>query len=425
MGITKLLTPGIRLKRWLLLFGLSLTILVLLIILKARSQLLYILTNLSSSAAPLTESLGGPMIVIALEIMLGFFSIALMIWSYRRLKSAVTAAIPETSNLVERIYKNTVLGDKPVVVVLGGGSGRFTLLQGLKEYTQNIVAIVSMSDSGGSTGLLRSQLGVLPPGDVRQSLVALSNSSELLNNLFQYRFKKGAGLKGHNLGNLLITGLIEVTGSFEKAIEAVGTILNIQGHVYPVTLSKTDLCAELENGTIIRGEANIDVPKHNPNLKIKRVFLDPIATGHDHAIQAIQKANVIVIGPGDLFTSIVPNILPTGIAVAIRESKAKKIFVCPLMTKYGETNDFCVTNFVDVIDRYIGASVLDYVIYNVKQPSERLIKKYRKEHSSPIAIDNENFKKYRPKFVGANVILETDIIRHHPQKLANLVLEIQ
>lgn len=313
------------------------------------------------------------------------------------------------------------------IVVIGGGTGTFVVLSGLKKYTKNISAIVTMSDSGGSSGLLRDELGVLPPGDIRRCLVALSNSEKLMRDLFNYRFKNG-GLAGHSFGNLFLTALEKVTGNFEKAVVQTAKILSIEGEVIPITMAKTDVCALLENGQVIRGETNIDIPKHDGNLKIKKVWLQPPVKSSKQALQAIKKAELIVIGPGDLYTSIIPNFLVQGIAQAIARSAAQKIYICNLMTKFGETNNFAVSDFVKEIEKYLGRNILDYVIFNKSQLPGSLLKKYaREEKKFPVKCDIKssfNHQK-KPKYLGADVANPRTLIRHDADKLARVILTVK
>jgi len=309
------------------------------------------------------------------------------------------------------------------IVVIGGGTGCFTVLSGLKKYPVELSAIVTMADSGGSTRILREEFGILPPGDVRQALVALSQSEKLLADLFAYRFKEG-GLKGHSFGNLLITALERIKGNFEKAIEEAGKILNIKGKVIPVTLQNTNLCAILENDQIIEGEENIDVPKHNPNLKIEKVYLKPQVKANKRAIKAILRADLIIIGPGDLYTSIIPNLLVKGIPEALKKSKGKKVYVCNLMTKLGETNNFTGSDFVREIEKYLKGKILDYVIFNNKKPSPSRIEKYEKEGAQFVKYDKKDFREAKFKIIAGNFLRKRGFIRHDPQKLAKVLLRI-
>src|SRR3989344_3499419 len=240
----------------------------------------------------------------------------------------------------------------PRVVTISGGTGSYVALMGLKKYPLKLTAIVTMSDSGGSSGKLRDELGVLPPGDVRQCLVALAESPRLLREMFNYRFEEG-GLKGHSFGNIFLSTLAKTTGSMKKAIDEVGKILRIHGRVVPVTFDKSDLCVELEDGTIIEGETHIDVvAKKEKRAKIKRAFLKPVIVANPDAINAILTADIILIGPGDLYTSIIPNLLVKEVAAAIKKSKARKIFALNLMTKYGQTTGYKASDHVSNLEKY-------------------------------------------------------------------------
>lgn len=309
------------------------------------------------------------------------------------------------------------------IVVIGGGTGTFTVLSGLKKYRNvKLSAIVSMADDGGSTGVLREEFGILPPGSVRPALVALAHSEKAVADLFNFRFEEGT-LKGHNVGNLLIAAFADMYGNFEKAIDEAGKILHVQGSVIPSTLDNARLCAELENGTIIRGETNIDIPKHDGNLKIRRVWLDPLCRANPRALAAIAKADLIVIGPGDLFSSIIPNFLAQGIPEAIKKSKAKKVYVCNVMTKFGETNNFSAKTFVDTIGQYLGF-LPDVAIFNTEKPSQERIKKYEKEGAQFVGWQKRDFKEKRLKIIAGSFLRATGFIRHDPHTLAHTLLSL-
>ncbi|MHA1873292.1 MAG: gluconeogenesis factor YvcK family protein [Candidatus Heimdallarchaeaceae archaeon] len=307
------------------------------------------------------------------------------------------------------------------VVTISGGTGSFTLLNGLKKYDINITAIVPMTDSGGSSGILRSEFGILPPGDIRRCLIALSEST-LMRDLFQYRFSIGNSLKGHSFGNLFLTALKEITGSEEKAILEASEILKIRGKVYPVTLDNVHLHAELENGEIIKGESNIDIPKHNGNLKIKRVFLEPKARAYYNAVKSIEEADLIIIGPGDLYTSIIPCLLVSGIPEAIQNSKAKIFYVCNLMTKFGETNNFTVLDFYNEVKKYLKKDI-DLLIFNSKEIPTNVLEKYKQENSFPVKFNLEELNKLNINFVEGDLIVVKDIVRHDSDKLAKIIIE--
>lgn len=314
------------------------------------------------------------------------------------------------------------------IVVIGGGTGTYIVLSGLKHYPVFLSAIVTMADDGGSAGVLREEFGILPPGDVRRALVALSSHpDEFLANLFNYRFKEG-GVNGHSFGNLILTALERTTGSFENAVSKAAQLLDVKnGEVIPVTLSNVRLFAELEDGSVVKGETNIDIPKHDGTLKIQKVWLEPNARANPRAIRAIKNADMIVIGPGDLYTSIIPNILVGGVVKAILESKAKKVYVVSTMTKLGETHGFVAQDFLHTLEGYLGReNVFDAVVLNDEAPSAALLKKYRKEQR--YLVDNffeRSFlaKHRRSKFIKAPLLRKEIFVRHDPDKLAEVLMK--
>jgi uncharacterized cofD-like protein len=317
------------------------------------------------------------------------------------------------------------IGKEKKIVVIGGGTGTYTVLIGLKKYPVDLTAVVSMADDGGSTKVLREEFGVLPPGSVRPALIALSHAPQAIANLFQFRFQEGEnGLSGHNFGNLFLTALTKQLGSFEKAIEEAGKILNIKGRVIPSTLDNCRLYAELQNGEVIQGETNIDVPKHDAKLKIKKVWLDPVCAVNPKAVEAINEADVIVIGPGDLYTSIVPNFLVEGMGEVLRQAQGKKVFVCNLMTKFGETNDFTAEDFVQALEEYIGEGTLSYIIVNDKKPSEERIQKYEEVHAHVVEYDKEKLKGKKLKVIEEDVLRPVGLIRHNSDTLASLICKL-
>jgi len=304
------------------------------------------------------------------------------------------------------------------IAVIGGGTGAFSVLTGLKKHSVELSAIVSMADNGGSTGVLREEFGVLPPGDIRRALVALSESEELLCDLFNYRFEEGS-LEGHSFGNLFLTALSKMEGDFQKGVEQAMTLLNVQGKVLPVTTDNAQLHAELEDGRIIKGESNIDVPKHDGSLKIERVFLKPDCKINPKAQKELKKADAIVIGPGDLYTSIVPNLLVKGVSEVIEKSSAEKIYICNLMTKYGETNNFTASDFIGIIEKHLES--LDHVLINNKKPAEERIKKYEKEGAEFVTYHQ---LKGSFQIIKEDLIRDSGYIRHDPEKTAQAILNI-
>ncbi len=308
----------------------------------------------------------------------------------------------------------------PKIVVIGGGTGVFTVLSGLRKYPVELSAIVSMADDGGSTGVLREEFGILPPGDVRRVLVAMSHSERLLSDLFNYRFEEG-GLKGHSFGNIMLTALERITGSFEEAVDEAARILRVKGRVFPVTLDNVRLFAELEDGKIISGETNIDIPKHDGLLRVSRVWLKPEAKLNEKAGRAIQEADLIVIGPGDLYTSIIPNLLVRGMRDSLKHSHAKKAYIVNLMTKWGETAGFSAADFLTAVEKYLGDGVLDYVVVNNRRaPSERA-RHYEKENAEFIELGSLPSK---PTPVLGDYLRGRGFVRHDPDKLAKILISL-
>lgn len=309
------------------------------------------------------------------------------------------------------------------IVCLGGGNAMpKVVLAGLKKYPVKISVICAMLDSGGSAGRLRKDYKIVSPGDIRRALLALANTSPVIENLFNYRFQTGS-LRDHSFANLLITALELSTNDYEKTIKAVKKILNVKHQVLPSTLNKANLYAILENGKIISGEENIDIPKHNGNLKIKKVFLRPRPKAYPKALEVINRADLIVIGPGDLYSSLAQILLTDGIPRAIQKSKAKKVYLCNLMTKYGETNNFTVLDFTDEIEKYLGGEV-DYVIYNNASPQKEKIKKYKKEHPELLELVKVDENLPNEKFIGKNLLPKAGLIEHDPKKVAKALISL-
>lgn len=313
--------------------------------------------------------------------------------------------------------------DKKVVCLGGGNAMPKAVLQGLKKYKIKLSAICAMLDSGGSAGRLRKDYKIVSPGDIRRSFIALANTSPVIEELFNYRFQTGE-LKGHNFANLFITALELSTNNYEKTFKELNRILNVSHEVLPATLDCANIYAVLENGKVISGETNIDLPKHNGNLKIKKVFLKPKVKAYPGAVKAIKESDLVVIGPGDLYSSIAQILLTQGISQAIKKTKAKKIYVSNLMTKHGETNNFSVADFTKEIEKYLGGKV-DYVIYNIKKPSEKRLASYKKEHPELL-----NLVEFAPallkdkKFIGADTLSSSGSIVHDPDKLAKILLKL-
>ena len=322
------------------------------------------------------------------------------------------------------------------IAVIGGGTGSFAMLSALKDYTTQIAAIVSMADDGGSTGVLRDELGTLPPGDVRQCLVALSDSPKV-RELFEYRFDSGT-FNGHSFGNLLLTALEKVTGEFSEAVETASEILRINGVVIPATLDNIRLKMEwVDKSLVLQGERVIDAEYFAHDPRRATLSLTPDASPNPVAISAIQQADIIVIAPGDLYTSLGPLLVIDGIGEALRNSKAKKIYVANLVSKQGQTDGFTVSDHALEIERFAGGPFLDYVLYNQQAPTEDLAKRYEEEGGYVTMADIDklltmHFEAVGGNFLGAmaktndadTLIGKRSLIRHDSQAVAKLILEL-
>ncbi|HEY5236004.1 MAG TPA: gluconeogenesis factor YvcK family protein [Rhabdochlamydiaceae bacterium] len=315
------------------------------------------------------------------------------------------------------------------VVTIGGGTGNFTVLRGIKNYDVDISAIVSMADDGGSTGILRDELGVLPPGDVRQCLVALSDSSRLMRSLMNYRFEQG-GLGGHSFGNLLLSALEKVTGSFEKAVEEVGKILFIKGKVIPVTTHLVRLKMILKNCHVLEGEREIYLSQEIEK-GYSSIYLEPYPKANPHAINEIMNADLIVVGPGGLHTSLIPNFLVEGVSDALRQSDAKKVFVVNLMNRKGQTSKYKVSDYLAEMERFIGEDVFDYVLVNNQNPPKELIELYAEE--GDLVINDVKDDRIRAAALLGELkrnlgtkkdLIKRSLIRHDSKKLAQELMNI-
>lgn len=307
---------------------------------------------------------------------------------------------------------------RPKIVTVGGGTGHYTLLTGLRALDAQITAIVTMMDSGGSSGRLRDEYGMLPPGDFTRCLVALSSHPEAVKELLGHRFRAGS-LGGHTVRNLIFTAVQEITDSIPHTIERLHEIFNVANRVLPVTMDRVDLVMHLENDRSIRGEASIDGLSELLDAPVLSVYLDPEAEAYPAALEAIAEADLIVLGPGDLYTSLVPNLLVRGVREAIAASRARALYLCNLMTKPNETPGYTVEEFVGTIAMYLGDARLDAVLYNDVWPSLNL-SEYASAGSEPVVISSG-----RPLreglLVAADLLSEGKLIRHDPRKLAGAI----
>ena len=436
----KWLYPGLKIKRWMALSILG--ALLFLLGLGIRTQAMKDLNPITLRAADWVMRhvhLGMKPLVLATILTVG--GGLLFLGSFSKFLTALVRAVDPTASplhLGEILYERRKLQKGRKIVVIGGGTGLSTMLRGLKQYSDNITAIVTVADDGGSSGKLMKQLGILPPGDIRNCLVALADAETEMTELFQYRFRNsvnpselnkpepgagfGEGLRDHSFGNLLIAAMCAIKGGdFEAAVRETSRVLNIRGRVLPSTVTHVRLRGEMEDGSMVEGESAIA----SSPLKIKRIHLVPsTACPADEVIEAIEQADVIVLGPGSVFTSIVPNVLIREIPEAIRRSRAKKVYVCNVMTQPGETDQFTAYDHVKAIEAHAGRRFFDYVLVNQEMPAQELVEKYKKTGAVPVMADTDRLKAegYRP--IGGNFINQSDFVRHDAGTLAKAIVAL-
>lgn len=327
--------------------------------------------------------------------------------------------------VLEDLYRRRKLNRGPKIVAIGGGTGLSTMLKGIKKITNNITAVVTVGDDGGSSGKLREELGVLPPGDIRSCIAALADDEDLVAKLFQYRFKDCAGLSGHSFGNLFLTAMCSITGDMVRAVKESSKVLSIRGRVLPSTLDDMRLVAEMEDGSIIKGESNIP----ESGKKIKRLFSEPNnCKPLEDVILAIHEADLIILGPGSLYTSVVPNLLIKEIAKAVNDAKAKKIYVCNIMTQPGETDGFSVSDHIKTLYKHAKYDkIIDAVLVNNDLP-EALLAPYKDAGSEPVVVDIDEITKLGVEIVQKNLIEDkcfedghSSFVRHSPNRLARII----
>ena len=426
----KWLYPGMRVKRWMLLTLLGLLLVVAGIALAVNigwSDYLERLDDLMVwTFAKTSLDTSDPKVYLPMGFALISLGLLLVFVSYFQFnRSVLTTVAPEArEDLADRIFQRRSLAQGHRIVVIGGGTGLSTMLRGLKERTSNIVAIVTVTDNGGSSGRLSQQMGVLPPGDLRNCLVALSDSEPTLASLFQFRFDEDQeGLAGHSFGNLFIAAMTEIyKGNYEQAIAATSKVLAIRGKVYPSTTQNVMLLGEMEDGTIVEGETQI---AHH-SLPIKRMYLRPENTRPLlEALEAIRLADAIIMGPGSVFTSIVPNFLVDGIADAVDKSKAVKIYVCNVMTQPGETDNFTASDHLRALAQHApGRRLFDYALINKEPPDAEILERYEKYGQRFVTPDVDNIRAMGYTPVAVNLISQTDIVRHDPARLTEAIYRI-
>ncbi|HYF93883.1 MAG TPA: YvcK family protein [Symbiobacteriaceae bacterium] len=417
------LLPGLGLKRWLFVSVFGVFLLGLGISLVIRINLYgiigaWLFENISYSA---TMFYWGPIVAGLIGLIIG--TLLTMYGVIRVVRAVLQTLMIPAEGMAEAYYQRRYLLRGPKVAAIGGGTGIPTLLRGMKQYTANLAAIVTVADDGGSSGRLRTEFGILPPGDIRNCLVALADTEPLMEKLFQYRFHQGSGLSGHPFGNLFILAMTETTGNFYDAIQACSQVLAIRGRVMPSTLDHVVLKAVMQNGQVVSGESFIGTV----GSPIRRVFLErvePEETGGpirplEDALGAIEGAEVIVLGPGSLFTSILPNLLVPGVADAIRRSKALKIYVCNIMTEPGETDGYSVSQHVKALIDHAGYGIINTVLVNNASIPEGILMKYRARNAEPVAIDVKEVQRLGVDVVQVNLLgRNEEYLRHDPDRLS-------
>ncbi len=424
-SLLKWFYPGMRVKRWLLLTPLGLFFVVVGVVLMTNMQVVdYLNTGASVVFTRTGFDLTQPNVYIPVSGAAIGVGLILIFISFRQVIGSIASVIsPDNKDrLADVIYQRRYLAQGHRIVVIGGGTGLSTMLRGLKEYSSNIVAIVTVSDDGGSSGALRTQVGMLPPGDIRNCLVALADAEPLLSELFQYRFEtEDSCFTGHSFGNLLIGAMTDITGDFERAVKETSKVLAIRGSVLPSTLQNISLRADMRDGSVIYGESEIV----GCGKGIERISLVPEDVRPlEESLEAIRLANAIVIGPGSVYTSVIPNLLVRGISDAIAASKAVKVYVCNVMTQPGETDEFLASDHVKAVARHAGRRIFDYVLVNREVPSLRLLEKYQAQGAHLVSPDVDVIREMGYKPITGNFISQTDVVRHDSQKLAQAILRL-
>ena len=419
------LQPGLVVKRWVLTSGLGLLMALVGGAVWADLKPIYwILETLSWLLGTLTTVLPreftGPILLLV--------GVALVLWGQSRSFGSIQQALAPDKDtvLIDALQAQSRLNRGPNIVAIGGGTGLSTLLSGLKRYSSHITAIVTVADDGGSSGVLRRELGVLPPGDIRNCLAALSTEEPLLTRLFQYRFSAGGGLEGHSFGNLFLSALTAITGNLETAITASSRVLAVQGQVVPATNVDVRLWAELENGQRIEGESNIG---HAPSPIVRLGCVPERPPALPRALEAIANADLIVLGPGSLYTSLLPNLLVPELVSAIQRSRAPRLYICNLMTQPGETDGLDVRGHLRAIEAQLASLGLSQRLFTAvlaqdDLPSSALIKHYQSRGAEPVLCDPKGLKRDGYEITQAPLqgARPTSTLRHDPRSLALAVM---
>ena len=404
--------PGIRVKRWLFLGFMGVVVLVL-------------------GVVEIISNKGYDSTIKMLYLFLSIIGILILYIAFSEFTKSLISLINSekvkitinNKNIEELVDEERVHVGGPKVVVIGGGTGLSTMLRGLKLYTNNITAIVTVGDDGGGSGKLRADLGMLPPGDIRNCILALADTEPIMQDLLQYRFNEGS-LKGQSFGNLFLAAMAGISDNFEDAVQKMSSVLAVTGKVLPVTLDDMKLIAELENGNLIEGESIIPDEVVNQKTKIKKLKINPEkARPLIDALFAIKDADAIVMGPGSLYTSIIPNLLVEDIVDAIEKSDAIKIYISNVMTQPGETDNFSVSDHIKTLMKYNGKNNIDYVIANNGTIPEEIKERYLKKGSELVDIDYENIKDLNVEVIETDLIkIAKGYVKHDSDHLAQILM---
>lgn len=412
--------PGMKMKRWLFLFSVGV------ILTSFGAALAFNYEYLSRAEEEIfrlvyltvgSYNYAVTMIIGVVIVLIGFT--LMMIATRAIIRSIIAVLIPDRSEtLADLVYRERKLGRGPAVTVIGGGHGLSVLLRGIKSSTRNVSAVVTVADDGGSSGRLREELGIIPPGDLRNCLVALADTEPLMEKLFQYRFEGSTALAGHSFGNLFIAAMNEVTGDMETALKESSKVLAVKGRVIPASKESVRLDAVMQDGTVVEGESHIPEVRK----KIRRVQLFPKKVqAVPAALEAIENADAIILGPGSLYTSIMPNLLVEGVAKALKNSKAIKIYICNVMTQPGETDKYTASMHAKAILDHTGKGTIDYVLVNSTPISPEFCASV---NSQPVEIDDEKINALGMGLIKADLSSEKDPGRHDPEKLCREVMKI-
>lgn len=423
MHLLKWLYPGMKFKRWLVLFSAGVMLVSLGLALVFNYKYLDAIEEAIFQAVYLWKGTYDYSITTIIGILVVALGAVLMLAATRYvIRSVIMVLLPDNSErLVDIIYEKRRLGKGPNVTVVGGGHGLSVLLRGIKAATSNVTAVVTVADDGGSSGRLREEFGIIPPGDLRNCLVALADTEPLMEKLFQYRFKGESELAGHSFGNLFIAAMNEVTGDMEQALRESSKVLAVKGQVLPASKDHVRLDAIMEDGTVVEGESQI--PEVHKKIHRVRLFPEQVQPVQS-ALDALTNADAIILGPGSLYTSIMPNLLVDGVAEAIRKSKAIKIYICNVMSQPGETDGYTASMHAKAIIDHGGKGIIDYMLVNDSPISPAMQDYYAAKGAYPVEVDEDAINALGVGFVKADIINEKELIRHDPDKLSKAVMNM-